>query len=49
MMSLASILTEPVGVAHYLIVGAVLRNLDDATGWLELPHQSIDNIGAVNS
>ena len=30
-----------------LIVGAVLRNLDDATGWLELPHRSIDDIGAV--
>lgn len=30
-----------------LIVGAVLRNLDDATGWLELPHRSIDTIGAV--
>jgi ESS family glutamate:Na+ symporter len=30
-----------------LIVGAVMRNLDDATDWLELPHRSIDTIGAV--
>lgn len=30
-----------------LIVGAMMRNLDDATGWLELPHQSIDTVGAV--
>jgi ESS family glutamate:Na+ symporter len=30
-----------------LIVGALLRNLDDATGWLRLPHQAIDTIGAV--
>lgn len=31
-----------------LIVGALLRNLDDATGWLRLPHQTIDTIGAVS-
>lgn len=30
-----------------LVVGAILRNVDDATGWLQLPHQSIDIIGAV--
>jgi len=30
-----------------LIVGAVMRNLDDATGWLKLPHRSIDTIGTV--
>lgn len=30
-----------------LVVGAMMRNLDDATGWLELPHRSIDTIGAV--
>lgn len=30
-----------------LIVGAVLRNLDDATGWLGLPIRSIDTLGAV--
>lgn len=30
-----------------LIVGALLRNLDDATGWLGLPHRSLDTIGAV--
>lgn len=30
-----------------LVVGALLRNLDDTTGWLNLPHQAIDNIGAV--
>lgn len=31
-----------------LIVGALLRNLDDATGWLRLPHRAIDTIGAVS-
>jgi ESS family glutamate:Na+ symporter len=30
-----------------LVIGAVLRNIDDATGWLHLPHRSIDTIGAV--
>jgi ESS family glutamate:Na+ symporter len=30
-----------------LVVGAVMRNLDDQTGWLRLPHQAIDIIGAV--
>jgi ESS family glutamate:Na+ symporter len=30
-----------------LVVGALMRNLDDATGWLHLPHQAIDTIGAV--
>jgi ESS family glutamate:Na+ symporter len=30
-----------------LIVGATLRNLDDATGWLRLPMRSIDTLGAV--
>lgn len=45
-------LIETVGVTMpayvgALIVGALLRNLDDATGWLRLPHQAIDTIGAV--
>lgn len=30
-----------------LIIGAVLRNLDDTTGWLRLPIRSIDTLGAV--
>lgn len=30
-----------------LIVGAALRNVDDATGWLRLSHPTIDTIGAV--
>jgi ESS family glutamate:Na+ symporter len=30
-----------------LIVGAALRNIDDATGWLRLSHPTIDTIGAV--
>ena len=30
-----------------LVVGAAMRNLDDATGWLKLPHRAIDTIGAV--
>lgn len=30
-----------------LIVGAMLRNLDDATGWLRLSHRAIDTIGIV--
>jgi ESS family glutamate:Na+ symporter len=30
-----------------LVVGALMRNLDDTTGWLHLPHQAIDTIGAV--
>ncbi|WP_129648510.1 sodium/glutamate symporter [Peristeroidobacter agariperforans] len=30
-----------------LIVGAVLRSVDDATGWLRLSHPSLDTIGAV--
>jgi len=31
-----------------LIVGAALRNLDDATGWLRLSHQTLDTLGAVS-
>lgn len=31
-----------------LVVGALMRNLDDATGWLRLPHRAIDTIGAVS-
>jgi ESS family glutamate:Na+ symporter len=30
-----------------MIVGALLRNVDDATGWLRLPHQTTTNIGMV--
>lgn len=30
-----------------LMTGAVLRNLDDATGWLHLSHRVIDTIGAI--
>lgn len=30
-----------------LVVGALFRNLDDTTGWLRLPHRSIDTIGSV--
>lgn len=31
-----------------LVVGAVMRNIDDASGWLRLPHRAIDTIGAVS-
>ncbi|MBL8269108.1 sodium/glutamate symporter [Steroidobacter sp.] len=30
-----------------LIIGAAIRNLDDATGWLHLSHKTIDTIGGV--
>ena len=30
-----------------LVIGAVMRNIDDATGWLGIPQRSIDTLGAV--
>jgi glutamate:Na+ symporter, ESS family len=30
-----------------MLAGAVIRNLDDATGWLRLSQRSIENVGAV--
>lgn len=30
-----------------LVIGAAIRNIDDATGWLGIPHRSIDTLGAV--
>ena len=30
-----------------LVIGAVMRNIDDATGWLGIPQRSIDTFGAV--
>jgi ESS family glutamate:Na+ symporter len=35
------------GYVGAMIVGALIRNVDDLTGWLRLPHLTISNIGAV--
>jgi ESS family glutamate:Na+ symporter len=37
-------LTLP-GYIGAMLVAAVLRNVDDATGWLRLPHRLIDDLG----
>jgi glutamate:Na+ symporter, ESS family len=35
------------GYVGAMLVGASLRNLDDATGWLRLPHATIANVGTI--
>ena len=40
-------LTFPATVGA-MLAGAAIRGLDDATGWLRLPHQVIDTIGTVS-
>jgi len=35
------------GYVGAMLVGALLRNLDDATGWLKIPHETAANAGMV--
>lgn len=39
-------LTLP-GYVGAMLVGSMIRNLDDATGWIKIPHGMTSNVGAV--